>query len=960
MAPGAARTEEITVSIAMWRAFAGVFLCVLSLGTARAAIGDWDRSYGLLSLTEWVTEPNARFQPSTWEAQPDGKIVVAGVGYSVNSSGYSTSDYWVVRLNADGTPDASFGNTGLVRLQLGNSILRSVDLKLLADGRMLLVAQAGPGLQQIRLIRLNPDGSRDNTFATAGELSISDARLIENPRLALASGGSVIVAARIATNTAAASVLVAKVTSAGALDASFGTSGLTEFSTAADTKDAGAVAVNDAGVIAVAGRYQDGGSLFPFIARITSSGQPDDAFGDHGVLELPFFTFDGSISNVAVTADGKIVATGEGMDRNPWRHWFIARFNPNGVPDATFGSGGRVIVTGQIRSLVLEPDGKMVVAGSTNELRRGISWLARYNGDGSQDVTFGRRGSSSADLDLPSNWRLDRLQRDPDGSYRFMATSYGGGPYEDYALVRYFGSTVPSAGVIGVHWLNDLDGISTPGVIEDAVDVPMLIYRSGGADGSVSVQYRIVGDTATAGADFVAESGAVTFNAGEVTKTIAVHVLEDGLVEPSEHFSVELFDPTGGAALSHSRAVVAIHDDSDANSATAPVVDIADVSVNEGAGTATVVATVSGVPTGAFHVNYSLNAQTASIHDFSTVSGTLQWAAGDSTPKQIVIPITDDSLDEIDETFSVSLVHMGRIVNVGRSTARVTIVDNDASPAGQSGPTAPGIQLDATSVSVGEGERSLILNVSRIGDTQGALTAPCAFGAGTATPTEDFIPIRGQLQWSDGETFIRRFEIQLNGERQFEPNETLTVRCTPAMGEVQLAPVAATITIVDDDPPGAAARVEFIGTSGSVNESATSVTLQVGRSGNTSIASSVDYATVAGTASPADFTAATGTLSWEANDASTKLITITLTPDSTDESDESFTVSLRNASVGTELGTASATVTIVDDDGASPGSSESGGGGGGGGGGGQESVLALLLWATLVSLRRRALQANVS
>src|SRR4030095_2314992 len=96
-----------------------------------------------------------------------------------------------------------------------------------------------------------------------------------------------------------------------------------------------------------------------------------------------------------------------------------------------------------------------------------------------------------------------------------------------------------------------------------------------------------------------------------------------------------------------------------------------------------------------------------------------------------------------------------------------------------------------------------------------------------------------------------------------------------------------------------------------------------------------------------------GTLTWAANDTSVKLITVTLTPDAVDESDEWFTVTLRDVSSGTELDIATVTVTITDDDVLTPQPPPtSGGGSGGGGGGGTQNVLALLIYAVLVSWRR--------
>jgi hypothetical protein len=226
--------------------------------------------------------------------------------------------------------------------------------------------------------------------------------------------------------------------------------------------------------------------------------------------------------------------------------------------------------------------------------------------------------------------------------------------------------------------------------------------------------------------------------------------------------------------------------------------------------------------------------------------------------------------------------------------------------------------------------------------------------SGTASAPSDFISALSILSWANGETDSRQVEIQLNGDAQAEPDETFTVQFTPMMGEVREASAIATVTVIDDDGPNSSpARIEFVNTAQSVNENATSVTLQVARSGNTTIPSSVDYITVAGTAGTADYAAASGTLTWDANDNSIKLITLTLTPDAQDEADEGFTVQLRNVSSGTEIGTASANVSIVDDDAAPSAPNPSGGsGGGGGGGGGEESLITLLIWAAFATLRR--------
>jgi hypothetical protein len=126
----------------------------------------------------------------------------------------------------------------------------------------------------------------------------------------------------------------------------------------------------------------------------------------------------------------------------------------------------------------------------------------------------------------------------------------------------------------------------------------------------------------------------------------------------------------------------------------------------------------------------------------------------------------------------------------------------------------------------------------------------------------------------------------------------------------------------------------------------------VARTGNPNSAVTVNYATAAGTAGTADFTAATGTLMWAANDTAAKTITVTLLPDTIDEPDETFSIVLSAPSAGAEIDTTgTAMVTITDDD-AAPAPPGNGGGSSGGGGGGRMDPFLLLGLFLLVSLRR--------
>src|SRR6185436_16978960 len=120
-------------------------------------------------------------------------------------------------------------------------------------------------------------------------------------------------------------------------------------------------------------------------------------------------------------------------------------------------------------------------------------------------------------------------------------------------------------------------------------------------------------------------------------------------------------------------------------------------------------------------------------------------------------------------------------------------------------------------------------------------------------------------------------------------------------------------------------------TATTIGEAGGSVSLNVSRSGSASGAVSVDYATTSGSAtSDIDFASASGTLNWADGDTADKTILVDITNDMTDESGETFTVTLSNPSGGIPLApNSTATETITDDDAPSAGGGGNGGGGGG-------------------------------
>src|SRR5262249_35726058 len=208
--------------------------------------------------------------------------------------------------------------------------------------------------------------------------------------------------------------------------------------------------------------------LFALSASVSAApGDLDPSFGNGGKLT----DWSGSANEVAIQQDGKIVIVGGGSIPLgvPFYDFQVARYNPDGTPDTTFGSGtGRVTTDFDGNydvslSVVIQPDGKIVVAGfSDSSGSKGSLALARYNPDGSLDTTFG--GGSGKVLTETPNWP---------------------GHVADVALQ-------PDGKILGVIGQVDVDG-------NDDIDGLMVRYNADGSldnsfgtGGSVLTEYELV------------------------------------------------------------------------------------------------------------------------------------------------------------------------------------------------------------------------------------------------------------------------------------------------------------------------------------------------------------------------------------------------------------------------------------------------------------------------------------
>jgi uncharacterized delta-60 repeat protein len=336
--------------------------------------------------------------------QPNGKLVAAG-GSEVGGAGLNVKSAYLalVRYDRDGSLDHSFGRGGVVRISIarftsGCSLVRE------PDGKLVVAGVSGAKLSHIKLavVRLNSDGSFDASFGRGGVVTTAigggvgldaiSASVVRQPdgRLVVASLGS---------RAGSAYFVLARYNRDGSLDRSFGHGGTaaTRINQLGYTA-AALVLQRDGKLVVVAGTYsaQPRGGIV--VARYNPDGSLDTSFGHEGTATGRGTIDNDTYAGLALLPDGRLVAAGAGS----YSALTLAAYDENGTPATSFGRHGRVTTTlsraGAISysgALIATPDDKLVAATQADLGPNGQtsgSVIVRYNNNGSPDTSFGRRG----------------------------------------------------------------------------------------------------------------------------------------------------------------------------------------------------------------------------------------------------------------------------------------------------------------------------------------------------------------------------------------------------------------------------------------------------------------------------------------------------------------------------------------------------------------------------------------
>jgi hypothetical protein len=447
-------------------------------------------------------------------------------------------------------------------------------------------------------------------------------------------------------------------------------------------------------------------------------------------------------------------------------------------------------------------------------------------------------------------------------------------------------------------------------VPQGAGSVSLTVVRAGSASEAISVSYATSDGTAVAGTNYTATSGTLQWAENDSTpRTLTVPISNVTPFAGTKAFQFILTNPSAGTTVgSPGSAQVSISGGSTTVPETVQLAD-ATFTVPQGAGTVPVTVNRVGGSSGAISVGYATaNGTAVAGTDYTTATGTLDWADGDASSKVFYVPISDATPFTGNKTFTVQLTNADGASIGSQSSETVTITGALSAPAG-------GLQLAAPSYAVAQDAGSVTITVDRIGGTSGAVSVGYATANGTASAGTNYTAASGTLQWANGDAAPKSFSVAISNSTPFSGSKTFAVALSnPSVGAAISSPGTATVAIAGSASP-AAGDVALSASSYTVGQGAGSLTITVNRTGGSTGAITVAYATANGSAvAGTDYTAGNGKLTWESGDASSKSFAVAISNKTPFSGAKSFTVTLSSPTGGAAIiSPSSAGVSIAGD-----------------------------------------------
>ena len=469
-------------------------------------------------------------------------------------------------------------------------------------------------------------------------------------------------------------------------------------------------------------------------------------------------------------------------------------------------------------------------------------------------------GSASAPSDFTAVF-LDSLTFNPGETEKTLAIDISGDldiESDESFIVNLSGAVnavISDAGGIGT-LIND--DAAAAGIIqfssasytvnEGGSTATISVNRTSGSAGAVTVNSATSNGTATAGQDYTATAGTLSWANGDSSaKTITIPITDDSAVEGSETVNITLSNPTGGVVIGSPNPAVLTIDDNDAVAATISINDVSQAEGNSG-NQMTFQVTLSAPSNQIVTVNYATSDGTATAPaDYTAIpTQALSFNPG-QTQQPIVVNINGDLDVESNESFFVNLSSPAG-ASISDSQGVGTLTNDDGAV------SAGTLQFSSLAYSINENSATATITVTRSSGTSGAVTVNYGTSNGSATAGQDYTASSGILTWAAGDGTAKNFTIPILDDNSLESSETVNILLSnPTGGAAIGSPGASVLTIVDDDSQPS---ISINDISQNEGNAANQMVFNVSLSAPSTQTVTVNYSTANGTASAGtDYTA---------------------------------------------------------------------------------------------------------
>jgi uncharacterized delta-60 repeat protein len=801
------------------------------------------------------------------------------------------------------------------------------------------------GVPRQRIARLNADGTLDPSFSLPSSAMGAGASV---RALAIQTDGRILVGGYFTNFNSVVMNGIARLNYDGSLDSRFNPGSGADSPVFA----LGETFVGGLRKILVGGAFASlDGVAFNYIGELNDDGSADTTFNAGGLGA------NGTVYALAVQTDGKVVIGGDftAFNNTPVNH--IARLNADGSLDLTFTNAVSSLASGandSVRAIAIQSDGKILIGGEfTNVNGVAMNRIARLNADGSLDSGFTPGigagdavlsiavqtderivvGGQFTDCNGVSRSRITRLNPNGTvdstinfgtGANDFVAaiaiqeaaiagyptnvpdekiiigggfTQYSGQPHQHIA--RIYGGAVSGSGAFE---------FSAPAyqVDEKGLNAFVTILRTGGTSGTnadgtgdIYVPFTTTNGTAQAGVNYTTVTTNLDFPAGEVTRTVAIPVKDDGVITSNLTVNLSVNPVSPAAYGDQPTAVLTILNDDSAISFSSSNYQVAknvqggvkQVDIYRLGGT-------SGTSTVVF--NTTTNGTALPFTDYTPQTNVLVTFNPGVSDVQVPVSISNNGLPEGNQTVGLQLTNAVGSALYNPSNATLTIIDTVQQPGV--------LFFSATNYNAGSSDGFAYLTVYRTNGYSGIVSVNYSTIAGTAQPVADYYTTNGLLTFADGVT-SRTILVPIIPQTQVKAPVSLMVSLSNAVGGAALAyPSNATVTI-----SSAIAGISCATATNTLPENSGLVVINVQRLYNTNNPVSVNYQTVNGTAlAGVNYTATRGVLSFT-NGEVLKSVIVPLIDDTNVTGDVNFSFQLSNPAGGAQLLSPTNTVVVEQD-----------------------------------------------